>query len=350
VPLPGATRPATAASAARGQQLALDAAACRELAAQFLEVRGAATVGSGDAGEAGEVVMVMGMPAAGKSLHAESLVAQGYARLNRDERGGTLLELARALDRELAAGTRRVVVDNTYGTRAQRAPVLAIARRHGLPVRCIVVAPPLEQAQAHAVARILARHGRLLEPAELRGTADIAPRVQFGYRRTYEPPHTDEGFATVTELVPPRATTGTRRALVVELDDVVWRGRPRAPADIALLPEAAAALVAWSQHALAATVWRPGATAGELAALAARLRELLGGALAIDVVACTHPAGPPICWCRKPLPGLALALARTHDLDLAASVHLGRGPADRGFAVRAGMRYAAISDGWPRPE
>jgi len=50
-----------------------------------------------------------------------------------------------------------------------------------------------------------------------------------------------------------------------------------------------------------------------------------------------------VCWCRKPLPGLALALARAHGFDLSRSTHVGRGPADRGFAARTGMIYR---EGW----
>ncbi|HUS28772.1 MAG TPA: hypothetical protein VMZ53_09685, partial [Kofleriaceae bacterium] len=62
---------------------------------------------------------------------------------------------------------------------------------------------------------------------------------------------------------------------------------------------------------------------------------------------CVHPAGPPVCWCRKPMPGLALAFARAHDVDLARSVHVGHGPADKGFAIRAGVDYFDRGDGWP---
>jgi histidinol phosphatase-like enzyme len=77
------------------------------------------------------------------------------------------------------------------------------------------------------------------------------------------------------------------------------------------------------------------------------LRELLQ--LSIAVLRCTHPAGPPVCWCRKPMPGLALAFARANDVDLAKSLHVGHGPADRGFAIRAGIEYADVADGWPAP-
>jgi len=74
---------------------------------------------------------------------------------------------------------------------------------------------------------------------------------------------------------------------------------------------------------------------------------LLG--ITLHVVHCAHPAGPPLCWCRKPLPGLALALAHAHGLDLLRTLHVGKGPADRGFAARAGIRYADIAADWPVP-
>jgi histidinol phosphatase-like enzyme len=93
---------------------------------------------------------------------------------------------------------------------------------------------------------------------------------------------------------------------------------------------------------ICATTWQPEPFDP---AIDAALAERLG--FAIHVARCTHAAGPPVCWCRKPLPGLALVLARDHGLALADNVHVGRGPADHGFAVRAGTRYAVAPE---RPE
>ena len=63
---------------------------------------------------------MIGIPGAGKSTLAQRYTARGYTRLNRDERGGTLRELARELGRELVH-SKRVVLDNTYPSRASRA-------------------------------------------------------------------------------------------------------------------------------------------------------------------------------------------------------------------------------------
>jgi hypothetical protein len=57
---------------------------------------------------------------------------------------------------------------------------------------------------------------------------------------------------------------------------------------------------------------------------------------------CPHPAGPPVCWCRPPLPGLVLAFARTHGVDPARSTLVGTGPAHRTLATTLGARYVGV--------
>jgi len=284
VPLPGATRVETAESCARRVELSAEALAA-------LRTRFVGDPGSAPA-RAGEVVMIAGIPGAGKSTLAERFA--GYTRLNRDERGGTLKQLAAELETVLARGDTRVVLDNTYASRSSRAEVVRIAKRHGVAVRCIVMATSLHDAQRNAAARIVARYGRLLEPTELVREQQVPPSAQFRFQRQLEPPQPDEGFTVehvAFERTPERA--GARAAIV--------EPEPFDPA------------------------------------IDAALHAELG--FAFPIARCTHPPGPPVCWCRKPLPGLALLLAHDHGFALATSIHVGRGAADRGFALRAGLTF-----------
>ena len=157
VAIPGARRPETARSSARAASMRLDEHERARLG-QARPRRPTRGAGKGD------VVIVMGPPGAGKSRIAEDYVTRGYLRLNRDERGGTLRELADTLDEALSTRAREVVLDNTYLTRVSRSYVVEASARHGVAARCIWADTPLAQAQVNMVERLLDRFGELPEP------------------------------------------------------------------------------------------------------------------------------------------------------------------------------------------
>jgi hypothetical protein len=63
--------------------------------------------------------------------------------------------------------------------------------------------------------------------------------------------------------------------------------------------------------------------------------------LSIDVLVCTHPPGPAVCWCREPLPGLGVVAVETYALDPQQCIVVGESSADRGFAERLGFRVVS---------
>src|SRR5919206_23179 len=111
VAIAGARRPETARSAAAAAAITLDPEERMRLDREFGAASAARKRRSG-----AEVVLVMGIPGAGKSRVAEEYVVRGYERLNRDERGGSLRELAAELDERLAAGAPRGVLGKTDPT------------------------------------------------------------------------------------------------------------------------------------------------------------------------------------------------------------------------------------------
>ncbi|HWW09660.1 MAG TPA: aldo/keto reductase, partial [Candidatus Acidoferrales bacterium] len=336
VAIPGARRPDTARSAAHAATLRLGAGDRTAIAGAFGRAR---PVHPGRARtqphENAEVVVVMGIPGAGKSRVAQKYVDRGYLRLNRDERGGSLRAIADALDKELSLGVRSIVLDNTYLTRATRSYVVESARRHRVPARCVWLDTPLAQAQVNLVERLLQRFGSLPAPEELQALARrepglLLPTSQMRALRELEPPATDEGFAAVEQVPFVRTPSSQRGRVGVFVAAAALQN-----------PDWIHALGDDSREAPHLIFdWIPDGSADVLVAHAATMSEEVSGP--VEAALCTHPAGPPTCWCRPPLPGLPLAFARAHGVDPSRSILIGTGPAHRTLATTLGARYIAL--------
>jgi aryl-alcohol dehydrogenase-like predicted oxidoreductase len=318
VVIPGAGRPETARSAARAASLELTDDERARIGGS--RPRPARRTTSGD------VLLVMGVQGAGKSRVAAEYVERGYLRLNRDERGGSLREVASALDDALATGAREVVLDNTYLTRAVRHDVVKVAARHGRPVRCLWLDAPLAQAQVNLVERLLERFDELPTPAKLKVAAHaepglLTPTQQMRAFRELEAPGDDEGFASVERVAFTREPRAGKHGVFV------------AAAAIEVLPledvDPSAPHLVFD--------WRPGRAASDLDDAVAAVAGVVSGVVEGEV--CPHPGGPPICWCRPPLPGLPLEFARRHGVDPAQSVLVGASPAHRTLANALGAEF-----------
>ena len=354
-PLPGPTRVATARALGGELRVQLTAEDRAQLDERFpsgaILRRPALRPPAPREAAAGEVVLIMGLPGAGKSTVARAYVDQGYARLNRDEGGGSLRSLLPALDDLVASGHARIVLDNTYVSRKSRAALLQAAAKRGLPVRCVWLTTSVEDAQVNATTRMVRKFGRLLGPAEMKQTAkkDVSvfpPSVQFRYQRELEPPHESEGFWRIEPVPFARARDPeyVNRALVVWCDGVLIRERSAAASEIAIVEERADVLKRYARDGwrLLGIGWQPevaqqAATAEQVEAGYARMRERLG--VPIEILYCPHGAGPPICWCRKPLPGLGVVFVERYRLDPARCLYVGNGPQDPGFARKLGFEY-----------
>ncbi len=333
IAIPGARRPETARNAAGAATLELGQDDRMALDAAFDGPRQPRPRAEGTRGDA-EVVIVMGIPGAGKSTRAEAYLARGYVRLNRDERGGSLREIADELDAALASGSRRVVLDNTYLTRASRSYVIEAAARYGIATRCIWCSTTLAKAQANLVTRLLERFEALPQPDELRKLSRTVPGVltptsQMRTLRELEEPSPDEGFAAIEvvhsmSVEPGRPPTGVLVAAAALRSDG-WEAAAQQAA-----PGAPHLIFDWS----------PDSAPEQLEPDVQRLTAVVTGS--VEAALCPHAAGPPTCWCRPPLPGLALAFARAHGLDRSRLAVVGCRPTDRTLADALDAEYVAV--------
>jgi aryl-alcohol dehydrogenase-like predicted oxidoreductase/adenylate kinase family enzyme len=349
VPVVGARRPETVARFPVIEALELgekDLAAIDRRFSRLGELRRPRVVCAGTAPvRDAEVVVLMGVPGAGKSRAAERFVARGYERLNRDVTGGSLRAIAETLDERLCAGAARVVLDNTYVTRAARSDVLRVAASRGARVRCVFCETPLPDAQVNVVLRMIERFGRVVQPEEMTelartDPAALAPHALSRMMRDLEPPTLDEGFADVEVMpfvrddAPKQGVSGIAIAMdaletpgadgQLESDVVRWLDN---------VPSGAPCLLYG---------WKPGADATLLSAASALAKRFEAGGHAVELAVCSHPAGPPICWCRPPLPAMFLAFAHRHDVSLRTSTLLGRSSTDRRIARVLGMVFSDV--------
>ena len=341
VPVVGARRVETVRSLERAAQVVLAADQLAALDARFASLgrtRQPVTPLPAAAGER-EVVLLIGVPGSGKSRAARAYVERGYERLNRDLQGGSLKKLAQRLDEHLTEGVARVVLDNTYVTRASRYDVLRVAAAHGAKVHCVHLETPLAEAQINVIVRMLERFGKLVEPEEINKLAKIdaaalAPHAVFRMLRELEPPAADEGFASVEHVpfVRQHRAGGVAGSFIA----LTALGPVAAMGDglLALLrdtPEASPVLVYG---------WQPDVTQNVVAALRASLEDVGRAAgRRVELAVCPHPAGRPICWCRPPLPGLLLTFAQRHAIDLRVSTSIGTSPTDGNMARALGMTF-----------
>ena len=241
VPMPGVTRVETAESVGASRSDRADrrgpasASTTRFPQARPLRAGASRRLGAGTRGTDAEVVLVMGLPGAGKTTLAERFVADGYQRLNRDEAGGTLRDLLPALDRALAVG-RDAYRPRQHLRVAQVARAKWCARQRTAASRCAASGSRrrVEDAQVNAASRLRGAIRQAARPTRSWRRSQKAGCRRVCCRRCSSATSASSNRRTLPrafrESMSSRSSDGripptSNRAVIVWCDDVLFRSR-----------------------------------------------------------------------------------------------------------------------------
>jgi len=300
-----------------------------------------------------EVIMVIGYPASGKSSIAKEYIEQDYTWLNRDDFGGSISDLISPMMSALEEG-ENVVLDNTFPTVESRKAFLECAYLYKADVICEWLTTSIEDAQFNACYRIMRREGKLLNPAEIKANKSpniFPPVVLFKYKKEFEKPTVEEGFKAVNKRAFVRRfpKIWTNKAIFLDYDgtlrdtisDAKW---PTDPNDIKILPRRKEVLYAYAEHGYRllgvsnqSGIAKGSPTEEEAIACFEKTNELLG--LDIEYAYCPHKVPPISCFCRKPMPGMALQFFHKYNLDPRKCTMVGDMTSDKTFAKRSHMEF-----------
>ena len=317
------------------------------------------------------VILVMGLPASGKSTISKGYASSGYVILNRDTEGGSVARLAPRMKELLEAG-KNVVVDNLFLTAEGRWPFIEAANAAGRLIECHWMMTSFEDCQINALTRMWANYGRLfLTAADIKadprakkdssvfpmGAMFAAKKKLAGDKKKQIPvgrPSMHEGFSKIVRHDFMRwPTTATGKAIILDMDMTLRKDArefggdyvyPTAVEQVALLPNRTQVLRRYLDegYLLLGVTIQSGIGKGVVSEKAvldclAYTNRLLG--LNIPWLMCPHHTFPVQCYCRKPQAGLGVQLIHEHNLDPSACVMVGDATSDKTFATRCGFQF-----------
>lgn len=322
------------------------------------------------------VILIMGMPASGKSSIAQGYQAQGYTVLNRDAAGGKVASLVPRL-RELLQRGQPVVVDNLHLTAEGRWPFIEAANQAGVEIECHWMMTSFEDCQVNALNRMWDRYGMIFytsaeikahpvakkDPNTFPMAAMFALKKKLvGDKKKGVPsgrPTKDEGFSKIVRHDFHRhPSVGTNKAIILDYDGTLRHDAkmlggkehyPTQPTEVKLLPNRRETLQRYMDdgYLLLGVTTQSGIGKGVVTdEEVRRCLDLTNTLLGHDIhyLYCPHYNFPVQCYCRKPQAGLGVELIRDFDLDPAQCVFVGDATTDRTFAERCGFQFQWADD------
>ena len=307
------------------------------------------------------VLMIVGYPAAGKSSITKPYISEGFVCLNRDKAGGKIINLVPKMITALKDG-KDVILDNTFPTIESRKPFIEAAKKMEEPVKikCIWLKTSIEDAQFNACIRMMEQRGKILSPEEIKIEKSpnlFPPVVLFKYKKEFQKPTVAEGFNLIEEreFVREFPSNWTNKAVLLDYDGTLRVSKngnkwPVSVNDIALPPHARQLSEALDNFKNEGYIFLGATNQSIIAKGTMTEREVIDiirdtnamWGLDINYTICPHRVPPINCYCRKPMPGMAVEFFYKYKLDPRQCIMIGDMTSDKTFAKRSHMQFMHV--------
>jgi histidinol-phosphate phosphatase family protein len=297
--------------------------------------------------------MIMGFPGSGKSSIVGDYQKKNYARLNRDELGGTIAGLLPRMEALISTG-KDAVMDNLFLSAADRKPFIQRAKKMGATVTVVHKNTAFEECLVNVCHRMYGILGRLPEREDYKNAKDpgvIPPAAMFTAKKQLEKPSLEEGMdvINVSDFKREYPAKFVNKALFLDFDGCLrdcpsGADFPCKKSDVRVLPNRTKVLEKFKKdgYVLVGASNQSGVGKGQLTAQDAvdcfdeTCRQL---GVAIDYAFCPHRIPPMACYCRKPQPGIGVHFIHKYKLDPRQCIMVGDLTSDETFAKRLGMEF-----------
>lgn len=300
-----------------------------------------------------DVVMIVGYPAAGKSTIAKEYSDKGYWYLNRDKAGGKIIDLIPSFTCSMSSG-RNVILDNTFPTIESRKAFIECAKKYNATITCDWLNTSIEDAQFNACMRMMDRKGKILSAADMKAEKSpnlFPPVVLFKYKKEFQKPTVGEGFDLVAkrEFTRTFPNDWTGKAIFLDYDGTLRDTKsgakwPCHPDDVKILPDRKVWLDYYKSQGYMllgvsnqSGIAKDNPVEKDAIACFERTNNLLGHD--IEYAYCPHSIPPISCFCRKPMPGMAVQFFHKYKLDPRKCIMVGDVTSDKTFAKRSHMEF-----------
>lgn len=304
-----------------------------------------------------DIVLMVGLPASGKSTIVKEYENQGYVIISLDKKTMRSAVDLEPLNDELNKGNK-VVIDNTNTTKETRKVFVDYSKRNNLRIRAHYMNTSKDDCLINSLHRMYDRYGEIylhktqINPLHKNDTNVFVLSAIFSMAKNFEKIDNNEGFAQIatTKFVRDNRYDYVNKAVFIDLDGTVRKSKGVQPypiefEDIEILENSEKILREYKDKGYKIIGVSNQSGVGKKIVTDSRVNELiiatnasLNGVID-DYYYCTHLPPANMCYCRKPQSGMGILMMHGHKLDLSNCIMVGDQTSDKTFATRLGMKF-----------